>query len=160
MVFKPTMKDVKIANGIAFICGAGVALVEEAAGVAKIPLGNKPLKDAEIVVDIDNAYLGWWTWFLHSKGYVFRSTRSARSESHPRGKHVKVYLHRLVMGVTDPAIQVDHLHGNKLDNRRAFLERVDVGTNSRRMHSRTKGITYINPSHNAPSKAPENDIPF
>ncbi len=33
------------------------------------------------------------------------------------GKRERVYMHRMLMGVTDPNIIVEHINGNTLDNR-------------------------------------------
>jgi hypothetical protein len=48
-------------------------------------------------------------WRLDGKGYAIC------------GKEKIVYMHRQIMGVNDPMIEVDHIHGNKLDNRQNEL---------------------------------------
>jgi hypothetical protein len=43
------------------------------------------------------------------------------------GKEVK--MHRLIMGISDPNIQVDHINGNTLDNRKINLRESNNATN-------------------------------
>lgn len=64
-----------------------------------------------------------YCWYYSSKGYV-QTTIS--------GKCVK--LHRLIMGITDKNIQVDHInhpprHEHKVDNRKSNLRVVDNSKN-------------------------------
>lgn len=77
-----------------------------------------------------------YRWNLHNKGYAVTNIN---------GK--QVLMHRLILGVVDTEIQVDHKHHNKLDNRTANL-RVCTPSENRRnsqkhkenAHSNLKGI--------------------
>jgi hypothetical protein len=60
--------------------------------------------------DDDHDLVSQSSWYLNHKGYPV---------SERNGKHI--FLHRLVMKITDPKIQVDHIKGNKLDNRKSQL---------------------------------------
>lgn len=65
-------------------------------------------------------------WFYSNKGYLQTTDRETR-------KTIK--FHRLVMGVTDPSVQVDHKnhpprHEHKKDNRKSNLEIVTQSENS------------------------------
>lgn len=57
------------------------------------------------------------------------------------GKVVKtIFLHRFIMGITDPKVYVDHKNGNKLDNRKSNLRPCSKADNQRncRMNGRNK----------------------
>lgn len=70
-------------------------------------------------------------WRLHSKGYV---------------KAGRQYLHRMVLGIKDTKISVDHKNGNKQDNRRENLRKATHAQNlwnaGRRSHNKSgfKGV--------------------
>lgn len=69
-----------------------------------------------------------------------------------KGKHDKVgyakvvvnkkdtMLHRIIMNVTDKNIQVDHINGNTLDNRKSNLRLVNASQNCR--NRKREGIYY------------------
>ena len=59
-------------------------------------------------------------WKLHSNGYAVTTIK---------GK--AVLMHRLIMGVDDPSIQVDHIKHEKLDNRKQMLRLCDAAENRR-----------------------------
>ncbi len=78
-------------------------------------------------------------WLLHSKmishsGYVIiRRTID--------GKRKNQRLHRLIMNLTDRNLEVDHINGNKLDNRRSNLRIVTRFQNAKNVgpHKDKKG---------------------
>jgi HNH endonuclease/AP2 domain len=78
--------------------------------VKEIPLS----KGRVAIVDDDMfEYLNQWSWFYHKNGYAMRSYRR-------EGKFKKDRMHRVV--VNAPAgYDVDHINGNKLDNRKENL---------------------------------------
>lgn len=68
-------------------------------------------KGHEVFVDeIDYERLSKFTWWITGNGYVY----SARDYKH-------LSMHRVVTGITDPKITVDHKDRNKLNNRRENL---------------------------------------
>lgn len=76
-----------------------------------------------------------YRWNIHSKGYVV-STINGKT----------ILMHRLIMGIDDPEIQVDHKFHNKLDNRRAKIRICTPSENRRNSqkhkeaHSKFKGV--------------------
>jgi hypothetical protein len=80
-----------------------------------------------------------YRWNLQSKGYAVTTINGKAT-----------LMHRLIMGVDDPSIQVDHIRHNKLDNRKAKLRLCTAAENRRnslkRMaaSSQFKGVYYDN----------------
>lgn len=58
-------------------------------------------------------YLNQWKWFYQSKGYAARNSRIDT-------KRITILLHRVVINAPDE-MQVDHINGNRLDNRKENL---------------------------------------
>lgn len=57
-------------------------------------------------------------------------------------KYRKLYLHREILGVTDPSIQVDHINHNGLDNRRENLRICTIQQNNMNCLSRCKSKRF------------------
>jgi hypothetical protein len=85
------------------------------------------------MVDASDA---WWVgecdWNLGSHGYACR--RLVRG-----GKLGSLLLHRAILGLIDPTLEVDHINGNRLDNRRENLRTCTSGQNKVNRHNARVG---------------------
>ena len=81
-----------------------------------------------------------YCWYYNSSGYVVN-----------KGKNGIMFLHRLVMGVTDSDVEVDHKkhpprNGHKIDNRKSNLEFVTSSENKMNLSLREdnkSGVTGV-----------------
>ncbi len=101
-----------------------------------IPLSQRKVT---IVDDGDFEELSKYKWHAHKdhsgRFYAVRNVR--RSD----GGWTTQPMHRVILGETDPKIQIDHISGDGLDNRRSNLR---VATHSQNM--RNRGKTKLNTS--------------
>lgn len=68
-----------------------------------------------LIDDEDSELVSQHHWHVDGLGYARTNIwKDGRKQSAPR-------MHRLVMRVTDPNIHVDHINGDKLDNRKSNL---------------------------------------
>lgn len=93
--------------------------------VVEIPL-NRGLK---ALVDDEDGHLaefGWCASLRNGKTwYAHRMIRRAPE------KPLHLQLHRVVLGITDPKIEVDHVNGDGLDCRRINLRKATRAQNAR-----------------------------
>ena len=84
----------------------------------EIPLtrGKKALVD-----DADYDYLSAWKWCATPSTRTFYAFR--------RQNKMGVWMHRFLLGVTDPNVHVDHVNRNGLDNQRCNLRLADPSRN-------------------------------
>lgn len=66
-----------------------------------------------VVDDEDFDWLNQWKWAYTGNGYAYRSIRTKEGVKH-------LSMHRQILQVL-PNLQVDHINGNGLDNRRGNL---------------------------------------
>lgn len=96
-------------------------------------------KGAVTVVDAeDYDFLSQWDWYCSYYGYAVRGDRTT-------DKFRIVYMHRVLLDAP-PKVQVDHINGNPLDNRRSNLRLATAAHNRYNMRrrggsSRFKGVT-------------------
>ena len=69
-----------------------------------------------------------WKWYAQKDKNTFYAKRCVRK---PDGTRMKLQMHRVIMGITNHSIQVDHRSGNGLDNRRSNLRVATHGQNQR-----------------------------
>lgn len=119
-------------------------------GVAHLDVSTESMPGAVSLIDVDDLDRvinhkgrgGRLRWIAHNSNeqghdrwgiYVFGTDRKTR-------------LHRLIAGVTDKQLIVDHINGNTLDNRRSNLQIITRSENNKNMRKRidnTSGGTGV-----------------
>lgn len=70
-----------------------------------------------LVDDEDYEYLNQFKWFAMANGNNFYATRKVRNNKIQRN----VYMHRLILSVTDTKHVIDHIDHNSLNNQKSNL---------------------------------------
>lgn len=91
-----------------------------------------------IVDDEDFDFLNQFTWQYATRGCATRTVRYGKREYN---KKVCIKMHRLIMGITDLEMKVDHINNNPLDNRKENLRICTQAENSR-----NQSISRVNTS--------------
>lgn len=90
----------------------------------KVPI----FPNSQAIVDDEDAWVLDKKWSLtNGKHSCYAKTAVMNAE----GKITTGLMSRMILGVTDPNLFVDHINGDTLDNRRANLRAVDRFTNAR-----------------------------
>lgn len=71
-----------------------------------------------LIDEIDKPILDMYAWHAARNGNKFYVKAKSSRKNPPRKT---VTMHRIIMGVTDRNVHVDHINGNTLDNRRCNL---------------------------------------
>lgn len=92
----------------------------------RIPLSGATGAGQYALIDAADFYcVAPFTWWLSGVGeYASAHTRA-------NGKKQTVKMHRLILGITDESTYVDHINGDKLDNRRSNLRIASRAENMR-----------------------------
>ncbi len=90
----------------------------------EIPIGKGKVA---LVDDEDYEAISAFNWYFNFNGYAVRTF----CIGYPKSKHYR--MHRQILGVTDPSIHVDHINGDRLDNRRSNLR---LCTNAENLRNR------------------------
>lgn len=95
----------------------------------KIPLTGKNGLGKFAIVDADDyEHLMRWKWHVDCKGYPSRSQNMGKINGKVKIKTFK--MHRDIMHHHDRAENIDHIDGNKLDNRKVNLRPATHSQNS------------------------------
>lgn len=99
-----------------------------------------------IVDDKDFADLSKQPWFIDTGGYARRTKRIGPRKE---GKKIIIAMHRYLLGMeAGDSRQVDHINGDRLDNRRENLRicSKDENSRNRRVHSNNRlGVKGVSP---------------
>jgi type V secretory pathway adhesin AidA len=78
---------------------------------------SMPHGKVTVVDEADFERLSQWNWHVDGKGYALRTGRKSDGPLCRKG----IFMHRQIMGVTDPSVEVDHHDHNTLNNQRSNL---------------------------------------
>ena len=98
--------------------------------------GCEVLIDDDILEEVSKR-----TWHMLDTGYAATNRSHKWTDPGPK-KHGKLRMHHMVIGFPPEGAEVEHLNGNKLDNRRENLAFVDHWTNCARYNNKTKGYYF------------------
>lgn len=111
-------------------------------GIAYVPL----TRGKEAIIDACEVYLvGDVNWFAQIDRTTnnFYASRNVRKEN-GRGS---LLMHRLILGLTDPAVFADHINLNTLDNRRSNLRSCTPAESARNQGLRKDNTTGFKGVH-------------
>lgn len=70
-----------------------------------------------LVDDVDFAFLSQWKWCANKSSHTWYAYRT----DYTSGTRTTVFMHRLILSVTDPSVHVDHKDHNGINNQRYNL---------------------------------------
>lgn len=106
----------------------------------KLKLGSRQVE----FDDCDSQLVAQYSWYADGR---CADRKYAKTRIIQNGKRVGIVMHRLILGLTDPKVLVDHINGNSLDNRRCNLRVCSSAENamnrkiSARNSTGVKGVT-------------------
>lgn len=81
-----------------------------------------------IIDDEDFEIVSWYKWHAKTDGWNWYAHTNVRRED---GSRTMIRMHRLILGLTDPKVEVDHIDGNGLNNTRSNLRACNRRENMR-----------------------------
>lgn len=82
--------------------------------------------------DEDSALIDSYSWYVHRGGYISGTLRGTGARNRP-----SQYMHRLILPPPE-GLQIDHINGNRSDNRRCNLRCVPPSMNSLNQNNRLR----------------------
>lgn len=99
-----------------------------------------------LIDDEDFELIDKYKWHVRKHRCVFYAQHCYRDKENKRTKSIQ--MHRLIMGIDDPNIQIDHINGNGLDNRKCNLRICNNSQNhmnrkkQKNCSSKYKGVSW------------------
>ena len=93
-----------------------------------------------LVDDEDWEKLNRYSWFLKSSASEDYAVRSDWNKGHVK----TIRMHRMIMGINQRGLQVHHLNGNTLDNRKENLQIMSASMHSKTSYQRSPLAQYKN----------------
>ena len=90
--------------------------------------------DIVLVSCEDYDYLNQWKWWLSTPGYARRIDQALE-------KPKAISMHRVILPPPNSSLWIDHINGNKLDNRRSNLRLCTPSQNSTNVSKRKKNAS-------------------
>lgn len=90
-----------------------------------------------LVDDEDYEFLMQWKWSVTKGRYTFYAERVAPID----GRQKKISMHRLILGLTDPNIEGDHIDHNGLNNQRSNLRAATCSQQSYNRRNRKNSLS-------------------
>ena len=97
-----------------------------------------------LVDESSYSFINRWSWQRHTKGYAYRSFTYGRKGER---RCIQIYMHRLIARAKKGQ-QVDHINGDRLDNRKSNLRICSSSENAMNrkkqsgFSSRYKGVSW------------------
>jgi HNH endonuclease len=86
-------------------------------------------KEIVLVDDDFHSKANQYVWFR--RGHGTRNIYACRQEKLRKGKYKPILMHREIMGIDDPAVLIDHIDGNGLNNCSSNLRLANRAENGR-----------------------------
>ena len=96
------------------------------------------LTQNEFALVDNNVYekLNRYKWCVHKRRGIFYASRGVTTTKYAGIKGI--HMHRVIMGVIDPKLFVDHINGDGLDNRKKNLRICTNAENARNAKAKTR----------------------
>lgn len=100
------------------------------------------------------------------QGYYWHNNGKDYAMAKIRGTQNNIYMHRLIDGCDDPALEVDHFNHNRHDNRKENLRRLTPSENqhtkglNKNNTSGITGISYCKRDHEYQASVAKNGITY
>jgi hypothetical protein len=96
-------------------------------------------KGMSAIIDADDYdKISGYTWIANYQ----KSKKEYRAVARKKGKgNYKIYMHRVIMGIKDKSIFVDHINHNQLDNRKINLRECTISQNNKNIKMKSSNKT-------------------
>ena len=93
-----------------------------------------PLTQGQVAIvdDADYEWLSQWKWYAAKICNIFYAVRQAKRVN---GKQKNIFMHAEIIGRKE-GLEIDHINGNGLDNRRENLRHVTHRENGQNRHDK------------------------